>query len=546
MHSDDHETVYERDWKRYHPDNRRPSIAGPIIITLVAIGVLVGLGFWFLNPIYHWLWVAVRYGWPMLVFCILGIVFTVKAATSYGSNMGRWLIVACSTIAFTLLCFAAPYVTAHGMYLASNVSESVDAGELDYQPRTPYDVAKAVSNRNLGATTGDAREEKTYLPADGTWTTTVERRGFAQGYESIQVMKLPQYGEARNQDVSFCSFNPKANRKLDGMMWWNSLNIAIANRTSPSTVWDSTDSVAVCADGRPVIYVPLKQLSSDILFPYWVAGGVAMYDGETGDLQILHDYQGDLPLYPQSLASAQRESLKASETYWDYLFGRSGWQDTSNDPKDPNGENRAEFSLETKTNVGEYITPLTVRGSSSSITAVGSIDSGMNRVGELAPYTVHRFPDGVSRQANSAVVATITGSILNGYKAQGLTVFEIVPGHDGKWVATIGKSQSILYKADISLDGTIVLKDRDGNIVASNSDNPDQQSQDDSSDTSQSETNADKTGADDTAGKTDDGEPSNKTDNGDSKTTSRQEDIQRLQQLLDEANKLARKIQQEQ
>ena len=75
--------------------------------------------------------------------------------------------------------------------------------------------------------------------------------------------------------------------------------------------------------------------------------------------------------------------------------------------------------------------------------------------GELNPLTVARYE--TPRKATSTVAADIISGTLSGYKASGLTVFEVVPGPDGTWVASIGKNQSILYRASIDPEGGITL-----------------------------------------------------------------------------------------
>ncbi|WP_336659449.1 DUF11 domain-containing protein [Leucobacter sp. USHLN153] len=116
----------------------------------------------------------------------------------------------------------------------------------------------------------------------------------------------------------------------------------------------------------------------------------------------------------------------------------------------------------------DYVTPLNPRGTSASIVGIGTITGSTMEAGELNNYTVYRYPKGETRQANSAVADTITGSVLDGYKASGLTVFEVVPAADGNWVASIGKAQSILYRASIAPDGTIVLLEGDEPATAEN------------------------------------------------------------------------------
>ena len=152
------------------------------------------------------------------------------------------------------------------------------------------------------------------------------------------------------------------------------------------------------------------------------------------------------------------------------MTGRAGFEDTSKDEEDPNGENRAEFSLGSEDGkTSYYVTPLTPRGASSNIVALGTVTSDAQvKAGELNPYTIYRYPSEEVRQANSSVATTITGDILAGYKSSGLKVFEVVPAEDGSWVASIGKEQSTLYRAVIAVDGSITLYNESGDVVGTN------------------------------------------------------------------------------
>jgi hypothetical protein len=49
--------------------------------------------------------------------------------------------------------------------------------------------------------------------------------------------------------------------------------------------------------------------------------------------------------------------------------------------------------------------------------------------------------------------------------ASGLTVFEMVPAADGDWVASIGQTQSVVYRALLSADGSAVLLNSKGQEV---------------------------------------------------------------------------------
>lgn len=418
----------------------------------------------------HALWSMLRAGIiPISVGVILLLAAGAAAFTARMEGLGLLLGVAALAGVILSSALVNGYVIPHQM---AQQTQEETSGNLDFRQRVPFDVASAMSGRNLGDTTGDATGGIKALPAEGdygVYTTSVERRGLFKGYESTQTMTAPLYGTPSSSDVTFCDFSERAGLKLSGGWPTNNLTRAILWRTSPSTKVDKDSALVRCEGGTPMVYVPLTKLDGNIFLPQRVPAGVAVYNGETGELTIEQELETDLPLYPNSVAEAQRQSLTRSGSIWDWMFRRSGYEDTSKDEEDPNGENRAEFSLASADGTESfYVTPLTTRGTSSSIIAMGTIKSdGAVKAGELRPYTVHRFPAGESRQANSAVASRITGEVLQGWQASGLSVFEVVPSEDGTWTATVGKEQSVLYRAVIHPEGTIDLLDADGKPVGS-------------------------------------------------------------------------------
>lgn len=438
-------------------------------MALMGVGVLALL---------VWLWGAQfgHFAWSLLRSASMPIligVFVVAAVVVVSAIMyDVWHAAVIPALVLGAIGFGLTAWIVNGYVIPHQLAEKtqIESAEgLDFRQRVPYDVAVATSNRNLGATTGDATGSIKALPAEGdygVYTTTVERRGLFKGYESTQTMTAPLYGSTSAQNVEFCEFSEAAGMKLSGMSPGNDLARAIMWKTSPSTKVDKEDALVRCEDGTPMVYVPLTKLDGSLFFPQRVPGGTAVYNGETGELTIEDEIDTDLPLYPKSIAENQREALTKSGTFLDWIFSRSGYEDTSKDENDPNGENRAEFGLASADgNTQYYATPLTTRGSSSSIIALGTIESdGEIKSGELHTYTVNEYEQAL--QANSSIADRITGEVLGGYRANGLTVFEVTPSEEGTWTATVGKEQTVLYRAIIHQDGTIELLDAKGNSVA--------------------------------------------------------------------------------
>lgn len=432
-----------------------PRIVIAVVLTVLILGALC---WWWLGPVAHAL-VTLAYSHWWLIFALVIIGAGLYAADEWCSIVPA---IACAGIAFVVALgstAAASYVTDRA-YLKS-VRVEGDAGSLSFEERAPWDVADQVSSRNLGATTGNQREPKTYLATEGVWTASVERRGFATGYEAVQVMRIPLKGAVSAKDVSFCKFNDKADRKLSGIWPNNSLDALIARRTGLTVTWDKDDAYAICDGDTPRIVVPLTK-TVGFPYPHKAYGGTAVYDGRSGELTVTDDPKVPGPSYPMSLMARQRSALRSTGSWWDMVFDRAGWRTTMGDEDDPNGANRSEITLATTGGKGEYVTPLTMPGSSNSIVALATGASTPTvKAGGLNALTVGKYS--TPRQANSAVAQSITGDILEGYKATGLKVFEVTPAKDGTWTASIGKAQTVLYRATIARDGTIRLDgDEDG------------------------------------------------------------------------------------
>ena len=454
--------------------NTKSRIVGAAL-TLVGIGVIL-LPVWLLWPnFFHSLWSFIRAGWiifiPFAVLMFLGWALLDrngrKTETS-GASIAAWSV-------GVIYLITAPFILNY--FQLASISQSVVISEespskMSFRDRAPFDVAAATSSRALGNTTGDSNgnmRSLSVLGDNGEYSTAVIRRGFLKGYESVQMLDIPLFGTADVNNVSFCKFSEEANLRFGGSMPTNSLTSAIARKVPLGTKAKSTDAVLVCeGEGEnavPMVYAPLT-VQKGFAVTKRVPAGVAIYNGKTGELVIEKNYTGKMPVYPQSVAQKQRESMKASSGFDDWVFGRSGFEDTSKDESDPNGDNRAEFGLANGEGTKQlYVTPLNSRGTSSSIVAVGTVEATTLEGGKLNEYTVRVYPDNEVRQANSSIADTITAGALGGYQAQGLTVFEVVPNKDGNWIATIGRKQSILYRATVEPNGTVTLRDANGKQV---------------------------------------------------------------------------------
>lgn len=347
-----------------------------------------------------------------------------------------------------------------------------EAEGLSFAERVPYDVATAVSDRSLGNTNGNANGIIKAVPKDNEYTTLVVKRGVFQGYESVQAMKLPEYGSfSFSTDIKFCKFDEKAQYRFGGLGFNNNIDPkaywTAAQGFNPFIHIDEHDSFAVCDGETPKLYMPATKMKFEGLLTYRVPAGVVIYDGHTNEFSYEEELTvNGFAVYPSSLAQSQRESTVYGEGFWNYAMSKAGFETTNEtDEEDTNASNSTEFVLENLTGKQtDYVTPLTPRGSSSSVVALATVEASTVKSGELNKLVINMYDQ--PRQAPSTVASNIVSTVLSGYKANGLTVFEVVPSKGGNWTATIGKNQSILYRAVIDADGNTSLYDADGVSVS--------------------------------------------------------------------------------
>lgn len=432
-----------------------------VVGTAVAVLGILGVLYFVYPEAISSMWAMFRASWIVIIPALiaLAVAFFLATNETYGwatlagiFGIG-WLIVGGTFIHFQQ----------ESKMADSLVVEKTSPNELDFRDRAPFDVATATSSRTLGDTTGDATGSLKAIPTagkNGEYTTSVVRRGFAKGYESTQTLTPPLFGASTSKDVRFCEFDEDNELRFGGALFNNNLKRAIIHKTGPGIQVDQDDAFVVCDKKTPIVYAPVTT-QKGFAVTNRVPAGVVTYNGKTGELNYEKNYKGTLPVYPNTVATQQRESLTASGSFFDWVFNRAGWETTEADANDPNGVNRADFSMSNPDGTTHhYVTPLTPRGDSTSIVALSTVDGSNMKNKTLNPIQVYKYESGESRQANSSIAARITGDVLGGYKAQGLSVFEIVPSSDGNWVASIGKDQSILYRALIKEDGTITLSDK--------------------------------------------------------------------------------------
>lgn len=419
--------------------------------------------------ILHWFTTGGRELLPFGFFITVAIVAVVWAFVSgEKSSIVPLLVLVAIGSVIAAICMAS---TATYNRLNAYYNETIQFEENtladNYKERAPYEVAVSVSTRSMMNTAGEAQIPKSLSDVGewGEWNALINARGPFKGYESIQNSNVPLYGVSSTEDVKFCKFDKDNTLRHSGSLPHNNLSRAIYGVVPLDVDWDTNDAYGYCnEDNEPIVVTPLKQIN-DWWWGTWKYYGLAVYNGTTGDLDILTD-SADIeeipgPVYPMSLAAIQRAAIVASDGWWEFTFIKATGYETATQ--------NSEVQLQRLDGESAYVTTLRPRGSSSSIVAVSEIDAGTAKTGTLNPLVIAEFPEKYYRAGNSTLVDNIrtTYSHLPVMANDSFQVYEITAGEEGEWVASMGREQSVNYRAYVSKDGKdIRLVDQYGNLVA--------------------------------------------------------------------------------
>lgn len=336
-----------------------------------------------------------------------------------------------------------------GMYQASVVAESVttvDAPQDEYKWRTPWTVAANSVSSRAGNIVGDfISDSTTYMPSTKEFITPVQGRGFATGIVSA----VSQQGQATAKVCKFTSEVPVTN----GMF---SMNLKRAlSFVDPSLFYTVGDEWVYCDNDKAVLVVPvMRMVGQPESTP--VPAGVVMWDGQ--DVVFKENVKkGELPgpVYPSSLAAAQRDSLTSASGIMDKIFNRAGYETSEDVDGDPNNGNASEILLERVNGGWDYLTPLTPRGKSFTITALAIVPADEVTAGKLNPMTIHTLA--APREGNQAIADRIKAMFPNLGWAAGLKIVEVVPTSTTAWEATLSNGRAVANRITIADDGTMCL-----------------------------------------------------------------------------------------
>lgn len=255
-------------------------------------------------------------------------------------------------------------------------------------------------------------------------------------------------------------------RAFDGERGNNLRNLLA--ETYPNMRWNESDVWGFCDGDEPIVVIPMIK---PIIYKdrtVNTAGGIVTVRGENGKTKLEHisnvkpgEFPG--PVYPASLVVQQREELK-------WAAGRKNFNpDRGNFGFDPASSkaqagNVSEYLLRNaKTGRLEWVTPLTLRGSSSelfvvyAITPADVIDDG--QLNRLTMYVLAKDDprainiDNLEADARNYLATNAGTFISNGGK-----LIEFTPVDGDIWRAFGELNGRVVYRLDISANAEIEPK----------------------------------------------------------------------------------------
>lgn len=358
-----------------------------------------------------------------------------------------------SVAAFVALLVTGGYTAPAAVW---STAQTATVAQPTYTVRPPLEVAHNQTASHV-TVNGGAPGESTYVATADRFSSLVPSRDPFGGYSEVV---WQQVGPSGQSTAANCAFSAKA--RLSGLFFAN-LEWQVVKAVGLGTNIEQDDVFGYCADGVPYVVVPTTTWSG-IMPVIEVPKAVAVLNGQTGDIAVydnLSSGQIPGPVYPMHLAKAQWEASRASGSMWEGVIGSVGFEHTGTDTKDPNFGNSSEFVLARADGSGvDFVTPLTLKGQSSAISAVGVVSASTFKAGALNPLSIQRLEH--PRQSNSAVASRIKADYSDLGWASGLSVFEIAPVGPDQWIATVGNAQTVKYRIHLNPDSTSCLYDTSG------------------------------------------------------------------------------------
>ena len=337
----------------------------------------------------------------------------------------------------------------------NSFTKYTESPQNEYLWREPWIVAERSALSKTTQIEGNLMESNTtFLPYSNQYVTPVKARGFTSGLSAVVSQSFEDYA------TETCSFEKEVPTSK-GVLNMN-LNRVIS-LLDIRLQYNEKDIWAYCEGAKATLVVPVITMTG---FPqgHPVPAGVVLFKGETVELRK-DVASGELPgpVYPLSLAAAQRRALNTPPGFMDYLDS-SGFATSDYTYIESNENNVTELLLYRKDGSGwDYVTPLTPNGKPFAITALATIAADHVTSGKLNQLTVHNLAG--TREGNQVLADRLKVAFPQLPWSAGLRLVEVLPTSDKLWVGTLVSNQAVVHKVEVHEDGTACLQEVSGKEI---------------------------------------------------------------------------------
>lgn len=300
----------------------------------------------------------------------------------------------------------------------------------------------------------------TYLNAwkghPARWSGVLDGHGYSQALGGVTEW-------AGQGNPTTCTFSGRfaVNRAFAGGHM-NSLPNLLAEKY-PGLRWTSTDVWGYCDGSQPIVVIPMTRQTYFKNRTVDTAAGIVVLTGDNGKTVLTYhrtvkagEYPG--PVYPASLASTQRVETEWAAGRQNMNRGGFGFEPTSSDAQ---AGNVSEYLLaDAQTGRLEYVTPLTLRSSSSDLfVAYSIVDADQVNSGHLNTLNVWALANNDPRELNIDNLDAQAKNWLStqdpGFFSSGGKLVEFTPVDGDVWRAFGEINGRVEYRLDISASNKV-------------------------------------------------------------------------------------------
>lgn len=209
---------------------------------------------------------------------------------------------------------------------------------------------------------------------------------------------------------------------------------------------DRADAWAFCDEDAAMVAVPVDKRAGNPFNRHFVPAGVALYDGSTGEVEILDEVAEDElpgPVVSENYAALIEEAMshRDNEGVLSVLLRQTGYQ-----TPDASSINH---QLGDANGGSAHVTALQRVSASTAVEYILAVPSGEVTAGEHPGTEMYLLDP--TRRDNTVISDSIRSQFSDINWDSGIEVQEITPGPEGTWVASIGQATEVVYR--VKMDG---------------------------------------------------------------------------------------------